>query len=1155
MNDDAIILDRVGIRRMPGFRRVGVGFSVDDLAPGINIIHGPNGSGKTTTAQAIVLLLWPDLTRDKAASLEGDFRYAGKRWRVDADSGRVTSECDGEKSDLLPVPPAEFRESYSLALHELIRADNASFAEAIARESAGGYSIESAADLLGYRSVVSRLSRESRELKLRKQALESAQKNQRQLNDKELELADKCTQRDRASAAAARAEMLRHAVARLDAEDEARARDAELSSFPDVMKELTGNELETLKALSDEAANLAYQIESFNREIEQGRAEARDCGLPDDGVPCEEIEKTRDLIQKLKALEDRKVSAQQNAVGAERKKKDEQEALGRQVDSEKLLSIDLDGIGLLHEFVENAQNTHAHIKACEAVREWLTPSERQSDQDIENLKAGRRLLLRWYRDSGAHGQYETANRAKVIGILAGTCLGLISIVLCFLLSWGWLVLLLPAVALAFWGAVPPVISNSAEVHRREFLLTGIDQPQRWTPQDVQKHIDTLDRMVAEVELQEERNKLWHDRYESEQKKLEQQSEDLDKRRLELASELGMSPDTGEAKLAWLVQTLRRWKSAAGDLAAVCSELKLIAEQSEELLSDINAGLQRCGCESVTNVSEAVGCLSALERKNGEYLRACESVKALEGRLADAEGRLSGIHEKRRSLFASLELDDGDEPGLHALCRKQEDYLRALRHHDEAGTVLRLAERKLAEHSVFEKGVLELTRVEIEGMLHEEELGAAEYERLNTEIIETGTELEMARKSHDVEHALSALEEILGRISNKREGDRKSVIGQLLVDCLDKHRREAQMPVVFERARDLFSNITRGGYRLEMAESGSSAFRAFDTVQNEVRKLDELSSGTRIQLLLAVRLAFMESRETGVKPPLVIDEALANSDDPRADTIIRAIIEICKTGRQVFYFTAQTDEVAKWTGALKEQDAVPYRVVDLAEVRELAERSIEIPKVSLEVKRIPLPGEMTRNQYGEVLGVPPVDPRRNVQSVHIWHLFDDNAVVYNLLASGVSRWGQVPQFIDHGGGELFENAQQQLAKATAMARAISIMCVTWKVGRGRPVDSVALAESGAVSSTFMDGMCELVESVHGDAGSLVAALGDHRLPRFRDQNKDKLIEYLEREGYLDAAEVVSPDEIRRRVMAAMSQEIARGIITRGDIDCMLGACEE
>ena len=66
----------------------------------------------------------------------------------------------------------------------------------------------------------------------------------------------------------------------------------------------------------------------------------------------------------------------------------------------------------------------------------------------------------------------------------------------------------------------------------------------------------------------------------------------------------------------------------------------------------------------------------------------------------------------------------------------------------------------------------------------------------------------------------------------------------------------------------------------------------------------------MQILLSVRLAFVKQQEQGAKLPIVLDETLANTDDLRAKIIIESLIKLANEGRQIFYFTAQGDEIAK-----------------------------------------------------------------------------------------------------------------------------------------------------------------------------------------------------------------------------------------------------
>jgi len=74
----------------------------------------------------------------------------------------------------------------------------------------------------------------------------------------------------------------------------------------------------------------------------------------------------------------------------------------------------------------------------------------------------------------------------------------------------------------------------------------------------------------------------------------------------------------------------------------------------------------------------------------------------------------------------------------------------------------------------------------------------------------------------------------------------------------RRRWRLSRPDVFERAREILTTITRGRYRLDFDEA-EAEFRVFDETK-EGLALDELSSGTRVQVLLAVRIAFVEQQE-------------------------------------------------------------------------------------------------------------------------------------------------------------------------------------------------------------------------------------------------------------------------------------------------------
>ena len=92
------------------------------------------------------------------------------------------------------------------------------------------------------------------------------------------------------------------------------------------------------------------------------------------------------------------------------------------------------------------------------------------------------------------------------------------------------------------------------------------------------------------------------------------------------------------------------------------------------------------------------------------------------------------------------------------------------------------------------------------------------------------------------------------LRRQRDVDYELVAGNQLADFLARKERERERPAVFRRAQELFVDITHGHFQLDIDDrSGTPAFRAVDTRQQRGLTLDELSSGTRLQLLLAVKL--------------------------------------------------------------------------------------------------------------------------------------------------------------------------------------------------------------------------------------------------------------------------------------------------------------
>ena len=142
-------------------------------------------------------------------------------------------------------------------------------------------------------------------------------------------------------------------------------------------------------------------------------------------------------------------------------------------------------------------------------------------------------------------------------------------------------------------------------------------------------------------------------------------------------------------------------------------------------------------------------------------------------------------------------------------------------------------------------------------------------------------------------------------SNRRDEALFAEAGRFLIDGVEEEYEQTQLPRVFERARNHFSEFTHHNYELRLSkEAKSPRLFAVELSSGEGRELDELSDGTRAQLLLAARITFAEEVEHGQVLPLFLDEALDQSDPARFEAIVRGLGRVAEDqGRQIFYLTS------------------------------------------------------------------------------------------------------------------------------------------------------------------------------------------------------------------------------------------------------------
>jgi uncharacterized protein YhaN len=124
--------------------------------------------------------------------------------------------------------------------------------------------------------------------------------------------------------------------------------------------------------------------------------------------------------------------------------------------------------------------------------------------------------------------------------------------------------------------------------------------------------------------------------------------------------------------------------------------------------------------------------------------------------------------------------------------------------------------------------------------------------------------------------------------------------KIFTEVREKYEKEKQ-PVIIQNSGRYFKKITGGRYERIHAALEKREIIVFDP-REASKTIDQLSRGTREQLLVSLRLGFIEEYETNAEPlPVVVDDILVNFDPKRAQKTADIFREFAKN-RQVIIFT-------------------------------------------------------------------------------------------------------------------------------------------------------------------------------------------------------------------------------------------------------------
>jgi len=769
----------------------------------------------------------------------------------------------------------------------------------------------------------------------------------------------------------------------------------------------------------------------------------------------------------------------------------------------------------------------------DAVDEWLDDdSEGQSDRGT--LESGRNALENWLATPSEQPTDDQRSRGPVVAaVAAGILTALSGVLIALAVNPAGAVLTLLGLGLAGYAVLSARDDDASQdtpraTHAETFRQTGLEEPATWEADTVRDRLADLRERLSSIEVDEQesqkRNEL------RAQFDIEDVKNELETARGRLQERLDTEVDD-DIKLAVTVERVERWQAANETVAGKQAALEQAETQIEQYLEQFRTTVKPYTAEThsyeVETSSDATAIVESLEQRQRDYRDATQRLAEIEGSVGDAHEELEQYRSERELLFTERDLESGNRDRLEVLCHQYSEYEGAVEAKDTAETTLENRRSDLRDHDAYEEAIEKRDKDDLETELAEKQETASKHDKLLEEKTTLEKEIEDAKASTDIADAVQERDEALAALEEALETDVADAVTDTLLEFVEAETVSSNQEPVFQRADVLLRRITDGQFELRLDDG---AFRAYDTGEQRRVDLNNLSSGTRVQVLLAVRVAFVEHREQNTAPPLLLDETLAPFDDQRAETVLETVIDLAREGRQVFYFTARHDERTRWESRLEESD-VEYALQQLTAVD--GHDPVSDPP-TLETPGaidVPEPDGDDHWQYREQLGVPTFDPRQGAASAPLWYVTEDPEILYRLRTAGIESWGPLQSLFEVGAidGLLSETSQEQIRRH---GLALEAFVEAYTVGRGKVVDRDVLETIGAVSDNFIEEVSAVADQVDGDPDALLERVPD--IHRFGSRKTEKLRECLRDEGYLDPRPKRPDDQIRSAVVDSYCQ---------------------
>ena len=882
---------------------------ISGLSAHLNIIFGPNGSGKTTIANALNGLLLPSAGRVLKLHGQASLGFGNQTLSLDAKGTRAECRINARTVDQSQFSQFLRTKSYHLSLQELLpeKNDDNELAREIIKQANGGFDIVAAGKELGFK-LQQRYNKtsEAKEFEARSKKLQSVIQEQSSLQQQKHERENLKHELGLSLEAGRRAELIAKIMQWRSADAEYQKAHAAAESYPRVIRsgQNLANAVKTAQELARTIDRLEREADEGRRTIERVQKNLEGNHLSPNGLEPGALQlmiaQVRDFSEKYRKLEELKEThqaAEKQALAAWRR-------LDGLLPEGWKPAFAREDLARLQGYAKNFTSHTQEKKALEKLK-ILLGVDKANDGNAESnkLRDAQRDILQWILAL----RNETPQQQRTRIILLAAAIASVTIALSIGIAVhpsgysGLLVSLLIGLAYVLLrsGYQPRLSSLQKENIQR--LLP--EMPEDPDPGTLQSGLDQLTEERSQAQLDTLKLNESH-RIERSLESMSGHQFKLEAQKEELIRTINLDPPNDITSLIELVGSILNWQELDDKAKELANRCEQVSATYRTLLETIDSTFEQYGYEKPANPHDAERLLDIVRNDDDAAKRDHTRLKQEKRGVKTTQRNLEHQESQYAKLFKELELEVGDLSGLAARERQFAEWEKANSHRNNLkvrAKTLRPSSEDLEEH----ESLLELKNIEHE--LAAAQSKSAEASGLQERLTKLNLEIKRTEEGRSLEDALAEKENKRVELENVRSEKAAKAVGQTILDTL-RDRAIKNAPPVFQRAQENFKLVTGNRYTLRIPEDNT--FGARDNQLGRDFDLTKLSSATRVQLLLSVRLAFVETQETSYRLPLTLDETLANSDDPRAQAIIKTMSTLA-ANRQIFYFTAQEDEVNKW----------------------------------------------------------------------------------------------------------------------------------------------------------------------------------------------------------------------------------------------------